>query len=368
MSSKTYLKLFGDMLKKNITLKDVARVAGVSTATVRRVLQNDGYIAKDTRTLVEAALQTTGYQVNVVARNLRTQRTISIGHILNSIVPNPFFASVALGAEQEALRNGWSTVMINVQGDVQRERLAVEKLIQQRVDAILFTTPVSEANVRLALEAEIPVVQVERPTPVVTDIVVVDNYRGAVEAVEHLIMLGHKRIAFVGGDPAVRSSDKSFYQRIEEERLAGYRDTLCTHHIPLDESLITLAQYYSLNEGESSIYGKDRSIKPLLQRDDRPTAVFVSSDMLAASVLQDLYACALRIPRDISVIGFDDTLAPYLSPPHTTVQQPMFDIGKEAVHLALKRSQEHEMLGPRTFQQVQLATRLVIRSSIGPVH
>ena len=347
------------MQKKNATLKDVARVAGVSTATVARVLHNKGYIATDTKELVSAAIQKTGYRMNVVARNLRTQRTASIGHILQCIIPNPFFAGVALGAEQEAQKNGWNSLMINVQGDAQRERSGVETFIQQRVDAILFTTPVSEANVRLALEAGIPVVQIERPTSVVTHTVLVDNYTGAIEAVEHLIERGHRRIAFMGESPASQFFDRY----VERERLAGYRDTLQKHAIPVDESLIILSPYYSLNDtfpGEHYV-----SMKHILQREDRPTAVFVSSDMLATYVLQEIYACQLRVPEDISVIGFDDTYAPYLSPPLTTVQQPMLEIGKAAVGLILKQSQEEETSGPGVFHQVRLSTRLIVRSSTG---
>jgi DNA-binding LacI/PurR family transcriptional regulator len=353
-----------DMQKKNPTLKDVARLAGVSTATVARVLHSNGYIADETKTRVEAAIHQAGYRINSVARNLRIQRTASIGHILNCILPNPFFAGVALGAEQEALGNGWSILMINVQGDAQRERLGVETFIHQRMDAILFTTPVSEANIHLALDAGIPVVQVERSTSIDTYAVVVDNYSGSAQAVEHLIAHGHQRIAFMGGDPSVRSVDKAFGRYIEEERLAAYRDTLNKHHIPIDERLILLGQYYSMDDpflSEVCI-----PLKHLLRSDHRPTAVFATSDMLASWVLQELYACGLRIPEDVSVIGFDDTIARYLSPPLTTVQQPMLDIGKAAVRLALQHFQEEETSDLQICQQVKLPTSLVIRSSTGP--
>jgi LacI family transcriptional regulator len=326
-------------------------------------LYNNGYIADETRARVEGAIQKTGYRINTVARNLRIQRTASIGHILNCIVPNPFFAGVALGVEQEASKHGWSVLMVNVQADAQRERLGVETFIQQRMDAIVFTTPVSEANVQLALDAGIPVVQVERPTSIATHAVVVDNYAGSTEAVEHLIAHGHRRIVFMGGDPAVRSADKFFGRYVEEERLAGYRDTLQNYHIPLDERLIILGQYYSMSEPFETYI----PLRHLLQGDERPTAIFATSDMLAACVLQELYACALRIPEDISVIGYDDTLARYLSPPLTAVQQPMIDLGKTAVHLALQHFQEEQTFPAETWQQVKLPTHLVTRSSTGPV-
>jgi LacI family transcriptional regulator len=351
------------MQKKNTTLKDVARLAGVSTATVARVLYNNGYIAEETRTRVVAALQQTGYRINSVARSLRIQRTATIGHIINCILPNPFFAGVALGAEQEANQHGWSILMVNVQADAQREQLGVETFIQQRMDAIVFTTPVNEANVQLALDAGIPVVQVERPTSLATHTVIVDNYAGSTEAVEHLVAQGHRRIVFMGGDPAVRSADKSFGRYVEEERLAGYRDTLQKHGIPLGERLIILGQYYSMNEPFETYY----SLKPLLQSVERPTAIFATSDMLAAHVLQDIYACGLRIPEDISVIGYDDTIARYLTPPLTAVQQPMIDLGRTAVRLVLQHFQEEEVLPVGSWQQVMLPTHLVIRSSTGPV-
>lgn len=352
-----------DMQKKSLTLKDVAKIAGVSTATVARVLYNNGYIADDTRTRVEAAIQQTGYRINTVARSLRIQRTATIGHILNCIVPNPFFAGVALGAEQEANKHGWSILMVNVQADAQRERLGVETFIQQRMDAILFTTPVSEANVQLALDAGIPVVQVERPTSLATHAVVVDNYAGSTEAIEHLIAQGHRRIVFMGGDPAVRSVDKFFGRYVEEERLAGYHDTLQKYSIPLDERLIILGQYYSLNEPFETYI----SLKHLLQSAERPTAIFATSDMLAACVLQEIYACGLRIPDDISVIGYDDTIARYLTPPLTAVRQPMMDLGKTAVRLVLQHFQEEETLPIGTWQQVMLPTSLVVRASTGPI-
>ncbi|HEY4384383.1 MAG TPA: LacI family DNA-binding transcriptional regulator, partial [Ktedonobacteraceae bacterium] len=226
------------MQKKNVTLKDVAQVAGVSTATVARVLHARGYIAEDTKKQVEAAIKQTGYRLNVVAQGLRTQQTQTIGHILHSISPNPFYAEVALGAEQEALTHGWNVLTINVQGSAERERLGVESLIQRRVDAILFTSALDEANVTMALDAGLEVVQVQRPTSVPSHKVSVDNYVGAVAAMEHLIALGHERIVFIGADPKRDRTELSFLDQpgyVERERLAGYIDTLQKHHLPVDD-------------------------------------------------------------------------------------------------------------------------------------
>lgn len=355
------------MIKKNVTLKDVARIAGVSTATVARVLHDTGYIAEETRKQVEAAIRETGYRMNVVAQGLRKQQTMSIGHILHSIMPNPFYAGVALGVEQEALKQGWGVLMINVQGDARRERLGVETLIQRRVDAILFTSAVAEANVRLALEAGLQVVQLQQPTSVPTHQVTADNYVGSVAAAEHLIELGHRRIAYIGAGPAYDHQDTTFLERLglaERERFSGYVAMLQKHQIPLDERLIAFGEYYSPDHTKGSDDGYIYT-RQFLQLADRPTALFATCDILAAGALQAIYEQALRVPDDISLVGFDNTYAPYLAPPLTTVELPMLDIGKSAVRIVLEQDQQ-EASTTWVQQQVRLSTRLVIRSSTGP--
>lgn len=166
-------------MARSTTLKDVAEVAGVSTATVARVLHDNGYVAEETRARVERALAETGYRLNKVARGLRTRRSFLLGHLLHAITENPFFAQVALGVEQEALRRGYHVLLYNLQGRAERERAGVEALIERRVDAIVFTTAMRAEHVALATDAGIPVVQVERVTPARSHAVVVNNYVGA---------------------------------------------------------------------------------------------------------------------------------------------------------------------------------------------
>ncbi len=345
---------------KKPTLKDVANHAGVSTATVARVLHNRGYVAAETRIAVERAIEETGYRLNLLAQNLRRQRTNVLGHILYAISPNPFYAQVALGVEQEAMKHGYGILSYNVQGDPERERAGVETLIQRQVDAILFTTPASSANVQLALDAGIAVVQVERPTGVQTSSVLVDNYLGSVAAVEHLIRLGHRRIAFIGArfeeDPTRAS------RLVERQRLDGYLDALRRHGLAVDEGLIRFGEYYSLGKNATPGDGYHFTHE-LLDGADPPTAIFAACDFLAAGAYQAIYARGLHVPRDISVVGFDDTLAAYLAPPLSTVEQPTFEIGQAAVQLALKQLAD----GARSRRLIkQLAVRWVERSSTGP--
>jgi DNA-binding LacI/PurR family transcriptional regulator len=354
--------------RRDATLKDVAKLAGVSTATIARVLHNNGYVAEETRRVVEEAIAQSGYRVNAVAQGLRRQRTFVLGHILQSIAPNPFFASVALSVQQEAARFGCGVILVNTQGEAAVERNAVETLIRQRVEAILFTTVTDESNVRLAAAAGLPVVQVERVGTASTHAVSVDNHRGAFDAVDHLATLGHERIAFIGFDPNLpiegdlhpAITDAVERRSVERERIAGYRDAMAAHRLPVPASLVDLGDtYYSPERGRAVT-------KRLLamNQDERPTAIFAACDLLAAGVLQELQEQGLRVPDDFSVIGFDNTVSAHLAPPLTTVAQPMLELGQIAVRLALAPLEDGG--NADLMRHERLTTHLIVRSSTGP--
>ena len=350
------------------TLKDVAERAGVSTATVARVLHDNGYVAEETRETVEAAIRETGYSINAVAQGLRKRRTFTLGHVLHSIAPNPFFAEVARGAEQEASASGCGVVMTTTYGDKVRERQGVETLIRRRVDAIIFTTLTSGDNVEIAVRAGIPVVQVERISHVPAHAVTADNAAGSYAAVEHLIGLGHRRIAFIGVDPHQpskrdASSDGIELHRrrtIERERLSGYLAAHADADVVVRDELVELGDtYYELERARAAV---KRFLA--LPEGGRPTAVFATCDMLAAGTLQEIYAHRLSVPGDISVVGFDDTYAQHLTPPLTTVRQPMVEIGQAAARLAIQALERSDEVGDP--HQVRLTTSLVLRDSTGP--
>jgi LacI family transcriptional regulator len=357
-------------VQKSSTLKDVAARAAVSTATVRRVLHNHGPVADETRQAVLAALEETGYRLNSVAQGLRRGRTYTIGHLVRALVPNPFPAHIATGVARAALAHGYSMLLYNVQRDAQLERLGVETLLQRRVDALIFTTPVEARNVEIARQSGIPVVQVERVAPVATHTVTADNYRGALSATEHLIGLGHRRIAFIGVSPSSGGSTAPAWLRaLEEERLDGYRDGLGRHGIPIDAELIALGRYFQNEEssdGDSSDANDGYiSTRRLLQASSHPTAIFAASDLLAAGALQAIRDGRLRVPEDISVIGMDNTLAPFLSPPLTTVEQPMLALGELAVKLVMD-DLAARVGGAPVPRQERLPMRLIVRASTGP--
>jgi DNA-binding LacI/PurR family transcriptional regulator len=355
---------------KGPTLRDVARRSGVSTATVARVLHNNGYVAEETRRQVELVLDATGYQINAVAQGLRKQRTGTLGHMVQAIAPNPFFAGVALGVEQEAAKHGCGVVIFTTQGDPERERAGVQTLIRRRVDAIIFTKIAHESNVALALSAGIPVVQVERVSLVPTNSVTADNYPGSFAATLHLIGLGHTRIAFLGVAPSPplsldgdrRPTSASDRPLIESERLAGFLDGMAIQGVPVQKELVDLGGTYYAQDWARASTGH------LLSRpvEERPTAIFASCDMLAAGALQAIHSCHLRVPDDVSVIGFDDTYASHLTPALTTARQPMQEMGIAAARLAIESLQ---LVNPETDQprSVRLATDLVVRESTSVV-
>lgn len=345
---------------KPTTLMEVARLAGVSTATVNRVLKGKGYVSAETRTRIEAAIKETRYRPNALARELRRQRSMTIGHVVSAITANPFFANVARGAEDEALERDFKTLLFNHNGSAERERQGLERLIERRVDAVLFTVAVARADVEMLMEENIPVVQIERIATPDAPSVTVDNTVGALQAMRYFVDLGHRRIAFVGGDPEQIYHGEPLMRAVEDERLDAYRAGLAAAGLSLNPDYVRLGQYFRHDDG-AGVLGYQHMMA-LFKSRERPTAIFATCDILAAGVLQAIYETGLRVPEDISVIGFDDTLAINLTPQLTTVAQPMEQLGREGFALALAQIE-----GQANPASVRLPSRLVKRASAGPV-
>ena len=339
----------------------VAQHAGVSTATVARVLKSEGYVSEETRRRVESAIKATSYRTNAFARGLRTNRSLMIANFLQATTRNPIFAEIARGVEEEALLNGYTVILLNVEGSRERERVGVERMIERRVDAMIFTHAVDAAHLDMVMAAEIPIVQVERLLDRPTSAVSVDNYSGCLDAIKHLTKLGHRRIGFIGGDPAIYGPTGPTPRSIEQERLEGYRDALRIAGLGIDPDLIVLARYLHPTEGSPTAYGQ-QGMRTLLSLQDRPTAALVTADVLVAGALQEAYRAGLRIPEDMSVIGYDNSIAPYLAPVLTTVSQPMRAMGKAACALALSAIKGDG--APRT---ITFKAELQVRESTGPV-
>ena len=343
---------------QDIRLKDVAVIAGVSTATVSRVIHNNGYVSDRARARVEAALRDSGYRLNVVAQELRRQRTVTLGLILHGALSHPFVAEVAIGAEQAATEHGFNVLFFNTRGDADRERESVEALLKRRVDGIVFTTAVSGNNVRLALDAGIPAVEIGRRLCDAAPAVIVDNYGGAMDAMHHLLELGHRKIGFVG-EPFLGSERPFPASEIPKQRFDAYREALHSANVTFDESHVVLGRYPREQGGWGGLHTGARYMQRLLKQAPDITAIFAVSDLVAAGAMQTLYTRGIRVPEQISIVGFDDAFAEYLAPPLTTVRQPMFDMGYKAASLAIALITGGTSSAPTEF----CSTHLIIRES-----
>lgn len=339
-------------VNRRVKMTDVARRAGVSTATVGRVIHNSGYVSEEARRRVEQAIAATGFQLNLVAQSLRRQRTQTLGHIVTTLAPNPFFAGVELGVEAVAVDAGYNVVVWNALNDSERERAGVETFIQRQIDAIVFTTPRDAANVQRALDAGMEVVQVERPTSVKSHLVLINNYIGGKAAMEHLLALGHRTIGFLTKSMPPRPD------LVDTQRYQSYLESLTAAGIaPGDGWVVDGLDVYSVADGR-------RGTIALLTEQPEVTAVVAYSDILAAGALQAAYEVGRRVPDDLSVIGYDDTYASYLAPTMTTVAIPMVEVGRAAAQVAIEAAGAPQ--SGRRYTGRTINTRLIVRESTGP--
>lgn len=301
------------------TIQDVATAAGVSTASVSR------YLAGQTvRSAVDIAraVDELGYQPNVSARNLRTGRHAAVGVIVPDVT-NPFFAALIKGVEQEARTAGLQILLGNSDEDLAQENALIAEL-SQRTDGIIIAPLVEDGrSAEDVARLRLPVVFVDRESRERRDVdrVMVDNLEGTRLAVAHLAALGHERIAFIGG-PLTSTPGR--------ERHAGFCASMAAHRLPVDDSLVVIADFRETG-GHDAMCG-------LWRRTTRPTAVFIANNLMTIGALRALDELNARVPDDISVIGFDDlSFASLLRPPLTVVRRPEVEQGASAARLLLER-------------------------------
>ena len=345
---------------RNPTMADVAKKAGVSPSTATRVIYQNGYVSEENRRLVEEAVKATGYRPNTFARALRTQRSMTLGIVLTDAVTNPFFTRVGHAVQMEASRRGYSLVTFSRNESVAGEKEAMRKLRERDVEAIMFCHALDPDTVRAALATGVPVVQIERETLSGGWLALVDQEPGIRAAVEHLVALGHRRIAFLGGDPEHGRFPIAPEANVELQRIAAFRSAVAREGLSEAGTPIVVTEYVS-DTNAVSLAGY-RHGRALLARDPRPTAIVAGSDVLAAGVLQAMHEARLRAPDDISIIGYDDSISLFLSPPLTTVAQPIEDLGRTAITLAVEAL---EATNPTPRSETH-PTRLVVRQSTGP--
>jgi DNA-binding LacI/PurR family transcriptional regulator len=304
-----------------VSIKDVARAAGVSHSTVSRALAHSPLIPEATRRRVERAAHKLGYTPNAMARGLVTRHSRAIGVIVTSIA-DPFVAEIVRGIEQLAGDHGYRVVLSTSHNNPEREVNAVKALREWRVDSVIVASSrVGALYQPLLKEIGAPIVLINNQSHQASRAIhsiAVDDVRGGELATRHLIELGHRVIGHVRGPASHRAA---------QNRLRGYRRALQRAGVPYDSTLVV--------NGDGRVEGGEQVLR-LLEHQPVPTAIFCYNDMTAIGALRALRSRGWRVPRDLSLVGFDNILlASYVDPPLTTIAQPMFEMGQRAMEMAL---------------------------------
>ncbi len=332
------------------TIKDVARLARVSTATVSAVINESSFVSAPLKARVIEAIAHLAYAPSGVARSLRTQATHLIGLIMADIT-NPFFAELVRAVGSAAQARGYSVLLCETDHDATKEIAALQLLGAHRVDGVILapTGPVDIYAAPPMSDFAKPLVIVDRVIPDAPfDTVSINNHRAAFELTRHLLSLGHTRVAIVAGAAHLSNST---------DRLAGFRNALAVDGLDVDPAGIIYADFREDRARELC--------RALLAREDRPTALFVSNNQMLIGAMQALADLGLSCPQDVSVVGIDDfPWAGVFTPKLTTQRQPIASLAEHAIRILHARMQGQLPLAP---ERVVLVAELIIRESCAPL-
>ena len=329
------------------SIKDIARLAHVSHPTVSRALQNSPLVNPRTAEKIRKIAEEAGYHASAVARGLVTRHSRTIGMVVTTAT-DPFTSEVFSGIEQEAHERGYCVFLAESKADPESERKIVQTFAERRVDGIIVTASrVGALYLPLLSEMMVPIILVNNQHPgAFVHSVMIRNQEGGRAAANHLIGLGHRRIAYLG--------DQTGYQS-DAERCAGYREALDAAGIAFTQELVV--------QGDGKPEGGQRAMDQLLALANPPTAVCCYNDMSALGAMRAICLHGLRVPEDISVVGFDDLFfASYTQPPLTTVRQPMRRMGQLAMESLIKL-----MSGDELEIHIKVDAELIVRESTARV-
>lgn len=335
-----------------VTIKDIAKKANVSYATVSRALNNRPEVNLETRKMVLQVAKEMGYSPNTIARSLVTRKTKCIGLVIPDI-SNPFFSELAQGVEEAVSVEGYNVFLCNTNWDEKKELSYLNLLDSRRTDGIILASARDEgANIDKFTGKETPLVVINSLfKEVKCHQIMVDNIRGGYLAVNHLLWLGHRRICFIGGFKHVKAT---------VDRFAGYKMALGEQGLEVEENLVSFGPFNWQS-------GLERT-KKLLQRNNYnfPTAVFAGNDIIALGVMQAAEEMGLKVPEQLAIVGFDDiTFASYPKVNLTTVAQPKHYMGELAVKTIIGQLNDNsKAMG---LKRMVLQPSLVIRRSCGAV-
>jgi LacI family transcriptional regulator len=329
-----------------VTLEEIARAAGFSVPTVSRALTNSSYpVNPVTRQRIIEVAQAMGYKPNIAARSLRTDQTNTIGVVVDDIL-SPFTPPIVRGIQDHLKQFDYLALIVNSDWDPAIEQDAINTFVSRPVDGIIFVE-YSHLAVNETLEqSNKPYVFVHRLFGSnIRNSIVPDDYYGATLAVRHLINLGHQRIAYINGPESWHTS---------QQRLAGYKNELTAHGLAIDPKLI--------QPGDWEYEGGSSAAENLLTLDELPSAIFVANDLMALGAIRAIQDAGLHIPDDIAIVGYDNReFARIFRPRITTVSMPVYEMGRAAAELLVKRIEE----GPRDADEIKVQGRLFIRETCG---
>lgn len=328
-----------------VTIYDIAKKANCSAMTVSRVINDTGRISDKTRQRVKAIMEEMNYVPNAMARSLVLQETKLLSLLITDIT-NPFYTTLARGAEDAAKRLGYRVMFSNSDENLLKEKEYIDTVLSARVDGVIIapTGDQSLPHLEKLRSHKIPFVLVDREVPgIESDCVLGDSKEGSRKLVEHLLQLGHTRIALLNGSSDVSTA------RIREQ---GYRETLKLHGIQPEEQYICELGYARSDA--------DQAITSLLQLEQRPTAIFAANNFIALAAIRALRAKGLEVPRDMSIVCFDDMENDYVVDPFLTVAaQPAYEFGAMSVQLLIERIQGTSY----GWRSIVLPSKLILRHS-----
>ena len=332
------------------SIKDVALKANVSTTTVSHVVNSTRFVSDKVRHDVELAIRELNYVPSAVARSLKSNTTKTIGMLIPNC-SNPYFAEIVRSVEDHCFGAGYALILCNTDDDPHRQAAYLQVISEKRIDGTIIISTGEDADLlRLLKGLTIPTVLLDREIREVNcDLVETAHLQGALMATEHLIALGHRRIACLAGPANLNSS----VQRIE-----GWRTALAQSGLAAEASDL-------LWQSDFSSQGGFTTMQSILRSPQVPTAVFVCNDLMCIGALSAAHQASVRVPQDMSLIGFDDIeLARFASPALSTIAQPKHLIGVTAVDMVLERIQG----GRLQARQVILQPELIIRNSTANVN
>jgi DNA-binding LacI/PurR family transcriptional regulator len=333
-----------------ITIRDVAKKADVSVATVSRVINHSATVKEATRQKVLSAIKECGFTYNAIARSLSTKKSVTIGVVVPTII-NPVFAQSTKGIQDFSNSCGYSIILGNSDYSSDVEDRLIEVFKEKRVEGIILTcSNIHHEYIQRLKQFSLPFVLLyNTPFDKTLNFVTIDNYKAAYEIVEHLVKLGHRRIGMIAG--RFDMSDRSL------ARFQAFKACLKDHGIP-DRPIYFIETDLSFEGGRKAMEALLDIIPPL-------TGIFCSNDFMAMGAMKSIREKGLRIPEDISIVGFDDIeMASYFSPELTTIHQPAYEMGLKGAELLFNISSGDL----KDSQHIILEHELVIRNSTGPVN